>query len=140
MTFPYLFMTQRKPPDKTWESFVEEQIRQAYEEGEFDNLPGFGAPIPSLDEPYEENWWLKQKLRRENLSALPPALAIRLELHQTLERIWSMCSEPDVRRAVDQLNERIRKANFAAHWGPPSTTLPLAADEIVAQWRARSGH
>jgi hypothetical protein len=130
-------MTQRKPPEKKFESFVEEQIRQAYEDGEFDNLPGFGKPLPSLNEPDDENWWLKRKLRQENLSALPPGLAIRVEVHQTLERIWKLSSEAAVRAAVEQLNEKIRKAHYAALWGPPSTTMPLVADEVVAQWRAR---
>jgi hypothetical protein len=130
-------MTQRKPFDQTWESFVEEQIRQAQEAGEFDRLPGFGRPIPGIDEPHDENWWLKEKLRREDLSALPPALAIRVELHRALERIKSLPSEAGVRREVDQINEKIRQANFAAIWGPPSATMPLDADEIVRQWKRR---
>ncbi len=130
-------MTQRKPPHKTWESFVEEQIREAQEAGEFDNLPGFGKPIPSLDQPYDEDGWIKDKLRRENLSALPPGLAIRVEVHKTLERIWRLRDEPAVRREVDALNIKIREAHFAALWGPPSTTMPFDPDDIVAQWRVR---
>jgi hypothetical protein len=118
-------MTQRKPPEQSWESFVEEQIRQAQAEGEFENLPGFGRPIPSLDEPHDENWWLRQKLRRENLSALPPGLAIRVEVHKALEEIWTLADEAAVRRAVEAINVKIRAANFS-HRGPPSTTMPLA--------------
>lgn len=126
----------RKPPDQTWESFVEEQIREAQAAGEFDDLPGFGKPIPGLDEPYDEDWWLKDKLRRENLSALPPGLAIRLEVHRTLERVWTLSREPEVRDAVESLNRKIRAANSSL-WGPPSTTMPLDIDHVVAQWRTR---
>lgn len=131
-------MTDRKPPQKTWESFVEEQIREAQDAGEFDHLPGFGKPLPGLDEPYDENWWLKEKIQREQISALPPGLAIRVEVHKTLERLGTLHSEAAVRREVEILNGKIREANFAAVWGPPSTTLPLDVEEVISQWRART--
>jgi hypothetical protein len=130
-------MNSRKRPDQTWESFIEERIQEAYEDGEFDNLPGFGKPLPGLDGPDDENWWLKEKLKRENLSALPPGLAIRVEVHKTLERIWALASENAVRAAVEELNEKIRRANLNVLWGPPSTTMPLSADDVVQQWRKR---
>jgi Domain of unknown function (DUF1992) len=37
-------MTERKPPGVSWESWFEEQIRRAREDGAFDNLPGAGKP------------------------------------------------------------------------------------------------
>jgi hypothetical protein len=33
-------MTERKPPGVSFESWVEKQIREAADRGEFDNLPG----------------------------------------------------------------------------------------------------
>ena len=39
-------MTERKPPGVSWESWFEEQIRQAQEAGAFENLPGAGKPLP----------------------------------------------------------------------------------------------
>ena len=45
-------MTERKPPDKSWESWVEEQIREAQASGSFDNLAGKGQPIPGISGPY----------------------------------------------------------------------------------------
>lgn len=70
-------MTERKPLGTSFESWVDRQIREASERGEFDNLPGSGKPIPDVDESYDELWWVKQKMRRENLSYLPPTLALR---------------------------------------------------------------
>jgi len=43
-------MTERKPPGVSWESWFEEQIRQAQEGGAFENLPGAGKPLPDLEE------------------------------------------------------------------------------------------
>ncbi|MEX2027433.1 MAG: DUF1992 domain-containing protein [Pirellulaceae bacterium] len=67
-------MSERKnirPHD--WESYAEALIRAAQEAGEFDNLPGFGQPIPSIDEPHDENWWVREKLKREGIKLnVPP--------------------------------------------------------------------
>jgi hypothetical protein len=60
-------MTERKPAGVPWESWIDRQIRRAEERGEFDDLPGAGRPIPDLDKPFDELWWVKDKLRREGL-------------------------------------------------------------------------
>lgn len=129
-------MTRRKPPDQTWESFVEEQIQQAQAAGEFDHLPGFGKPIPGLDGPDDELWWIKDLLKRERLSLLPPALEIRRVVERRLAQIMEMASEAGVRRAVDALNRQIFEAQFAITWGPASTLGPLDVEEVVAKWRS----
>jgi hypothetical protein len=129
-------MSRKKPPGVSWESFVERQIREGQEAGAFDNLPGFGKPIPELDEPEDDLWWVKNLLKRERLSVLPPSLEILRTIEQDLEAIAGLEREEDVRRAVAQLNDRIRRANFAITWGPPSTAGLLDADEVVARWRS----
>lgn len=130
-------MSQKKPPGVSWESFVERQIREAQEAGEFDGLPGFGQPIPELDEPDDELWWVKNLLKRERFSVLPPSLEILRVVERGLEEIGSLRREDEVRNAVASLNEKIRRANFAITWGPPSTLNPLEADEVVSQWRTK---
>ena len=128
---------QRKPPGLSWESYAEQLIREAQEAGEFEHLPGMGKPIPGLDGYDDEQWWIREKLRREQISVLPPALAIRAEVARALERIWALESADAVRREVAKINEQIRQANFAAQSGPPSTQLPLEVDEVLAGWRQR---
>ena len=49
---------------------AEDKIRAAIEAGEFDHLPDFGKPLPLLEEPYDENWWLRRKLQAERLASL----------------------------------------------------------------------
>ena len=44
-------MTERKPPERNWKSWVEEQIQDAQREGEFDRLEGKGKPIPGIEAP-----------------------------------------------------------------------------------------
>lgn len=50
---------------------AENKLRAAIEAGEFDNLPGFGKPSPLIDEPYDPFWWVRAKLKAEQLPANP---------------------------------------------------------------------
>jgi hypothetical protein len=129
-------MTDRVPKQKlNWTSLAEQRIREAQASGEFDNLPGFGKPIAGIDEPHDELWWVKDKLKREGISSLPPALALRLDVQKTLARIASLSAEEQVRQEVACLNERIRQASLGALWGPPVDTVPLNENEVAANWR-----
>jgi hypothetical protein len=75
------------------------------ERGEFDNLPGAGKPIPALDKPHDELWWITQKLRRENLSYLPATLALRKEAEDgSWPRSTERSSTATARRRRGRLN------------------------------------
>jgi hypothetical protein len=116
---------------------AEKAIRDAYAEGQFDNLPGLGEPLAGMEEPCDEDWWLKQKLKREQLSVLPPSLEILRDVERTLANVMQLGHEAAVRRELAALNERIRDANFRSIVGPPSTQMPLDVEAVVKQWRER---
>jgi hypothetical protein len=42
----------------SWESLIERQIREAAEEGQFEDLPHRGEPLPNDDNPYAGDWLL----------------------------------------------------------------------------------
>jgi hypothetical protein len=132
-------MTDQKPPGVSWESWIERKIRESMEQGEFDNLPGRGQPIPDLARPYDELWWLRKKLRDEQLSIDPPTLVLRREYHDTLAQIADARSEGEVRRLVAAINERIIYVNSHTTFGPPSDLVPLNVERVVAEWRAAQG-
>ena len=130
-------MTARKPGNRSFTDWVDDQIRDAQERGEFDDLPGKGKPLTGLDGTHDELWWVKQWLAREGVSYLPPALALKLEAQKTVEALDGMSSERAVREALDDLNGRIRQANrMPPIDGPPTTLSPLDVDELVERWRA----
>ena len=129
-------VTEHKPSSETFESFAERKIREAQAEGQFDSLPGFGKPIPDLDGPEDENWWIKNKLRQEGLVILPPILEARRDIEKTLEAVQSMHSEHQVRVALKALNERIRAAHFSAADGPADGVRPVDAEAVVRSWRS----
>ncbi|WP_249644923.1 J-domain-containing protein [Nocardia sputi] len=130
-------MTERKPPKQTFESWVDKQIHEAAERGEFDNLPGTGKPIPGAGTASDEDWWLRGYLRREGVSGdalLPPSLLLRRDIEHLSEDVRELTTERQVRAAVSELNKRI------VDWlrmpeGPFVPIAPVNADEIVAQWR-----
>jgi hypothetical protein len=130
-------MTDRKPPDLPWESWVDRQIRESMERGEFDNLPGAGKPIPGLNEPDDEMWWVKRKLRSEGLSYLPPALALRREAERDIDAALTATAEARVRQIVEDVNEQIRKANRRGVGDPAVLLAPYDVERVVERWRQR---
>ena len=131
-------MTERKPPGVSWESWLEEQIRRAREDGAFDNLEGTGKPLADLEGGYDPDWWVRQLVQREKVSVLPPALELLRKIESEMTKLWALRSEADVRARVLSLNAEIARTNGHAAEGPPTRLGLLDADVIVAEWRARA--
>jgi hypothetical protein len=130
-------MTDRKPPGVSFGTWVERRIREATERGEFDNLPGAGKPIPDLDKPHDELWWVRQKLRREDLAYLPPTIALRKQAEEALQAAAEAASEAEVRRIVADINAKIVEGNRKAASGPPLNLTPFDVDRVLRDWRRR---
>jgi len=128
-------MTRRKPAGITFESWIDRQIRQADERGEFVDLPGSGAPLADLDKPYDDMWWVKRKLRDEQLSYLPPSLALRKEAHEVLAGVSQASTEAEVRDRIEAINDKIRDAIRRGIRGPDFNLMPFKVERIVAEWR-----
>jgi hypothetical protein len=131
-------MTERKPPGVPFESWVDKQIRDAQGRGDFDRLTGAGEPLPAdLETPYDELWWIKRKMVREGLAALPPSLALRKEAEDTLAAVLTAPSEHTVRKLVTDVNAKIRDMMFRPPPGPPLGMKPYDVEDVVRQWRER---
>jgi hypothetical protein len=128
-------MTERKPPGTSWETWIEAQIRVAREQGAFDNLPGAGKPLPSIGDDYDPDWWVKQLVKREEVSVLPPSLELLRKVEKELAAIEKLDDEATVRRRVGALNAEIAKVNRTVTEGPPTRLGTLDADKVVARWR-----
>jgi Domain of unknown function (DUF1992) len=127
-------MTERKPAGVNFETWVDRQIREAEERGDFKDLPGLGKPLPGADEPYDELWWVKRKMHSEGLSCLPPSLALRKEAEDALKAVARATSEREVRRIVGEINEKIREALRRPPSGPPLNLVPMDVDSVVREW------
>ncbi len=69
----------------SWESLVDRQIREAMEEGKFDDLPHRGRPLPNDDNPYAADWALAYHVLR-NAGTAPPWIEADKEVRELLDR------------------------------------------------------
>ena len=131
-------MSARKPPGLAWESWIDHQVREATERGEFDDLPGAGRPIPDLDKPFDELWWVKDKLRREGLTYMSPSVALRKEARDAYEAALEARTDAEARRILEAINEKIRNANRSGIAGPPLMLVPHDVEGVIRERRRAS--
>jgi hypothetical protein len=119
----------------TW---VDLQVRQAIDRGDFDDLPGAGKPIRDLGTEHDPDWWVKKLVERERITGvLPAALQLRKDDAGLDERLDDLVSETEVRREVEDFNARVIRARYTPVDGPPLITMPRDVDETVEGWRER---
>ncbi len=117
--------------------WVELEIQRAIRRGDFDDLPGAGKPLPDRGDEHDPEWWLKRLVEREQLSLLPPALALRTEDAQLEDALDRLGSEQQVRGHVEDFNARIVEARRQLQGGPPVVTPTRDVDDEIARWRER---
>jgi len=127
-------MTERKPREISFASWVDQQIAEAAERGAFDDLPGAGKPIPRRG---GTDAWLQDYLHREGVSAdelLPTPLRLRKEIDRLAETIQDLHAEDEVREVVRGLNRRILEWRRIPT-GPPIYLRLVDEEAMVARWR-----
>jgi Domain of unknown function (DUF1992) len=130
-------MTERKPPDLSFTSWIDRQINEAEERGAFDNLPGAGKPLPKRTGDDAAQAWLREYLRREGVSAedfLPTPLRLRKEIERLTATVGELPSEQAVRDVVADLNRQIIQWRRIPE-GPPICLRLVDADTLVGTWR-----
>jgi Domain of unknown function (DUF1992) len=132
-------MTERKPPGTSFTSWIDQQIGEAQERGEFDNLPGAGKPLPRRSGADDGLTWVRELLRREGLPTdelLPTPLKLRKQSERLAESVQDLSSEQEVRDVVAELNRQIVEWRRIPH-GPPIFVRLIDADAMVSRWRDR---
>jgi hypothetical protein len=118
----------------TW---VDLQVRQAMERGEFDDLPGQGKPIEDLGVEHDPDWWVKKLVEREKIALLPPAIALRKEDAELDARLDTITVEREVRRELEDFNRRVVETRRQLQGGPPVITPERDVDAEVEAWTQR---
>jgi hypothetical protein len=138
---------------KPRETLFERQIRQAMDEGRFDNLPHQGKPLPNDDNPHAGEWGLAYKMLKDAGYA-PPWIQADKEVREHLARrdaiLARVQSNPPsdvgqrrdrdlIERLVHDANRAIERLNSEA----PSTRQHrrplLLAEELAAYDEACRG-
>jgi DnaJ homologue, subfamily C, member 28, conserved domain len=119
------------------DQWVDLQIQQAMERGDFDNLPGAGKPIEGLGATHDPDWWLKKLVERERISVLPASLQLRKDDAELDAKLDRHTAESEVRRELEDFNARVMRARYTPVDGPPLVTMPREVDTEVDAWRER---
>lgn len=130
-------MSGRKPWGTSFEDWVERQIREATERGDFDDLPGSGAPLPHLDRPFSADGWAADKARREGFDVsamLPPALALRREREVLLRDLAQLTSRSQVEQVVTGFNDRVLDLYRRPSDGPLVVVALLDLEQVLLSW------
>lgn len=96
-------------PIEFFESLAERRLREAAEQGEFDDLPGAGRPIPGLGETYDPNWWVKEWMRRTSLEET--IAEVRSTIRSDLPKLKAFPDSPETAQRLAELNEMIEALN-----------------------------
>jgi DnaJ-like protein len=118
----------------TW---VDLQIRRAMDRGDFEDLPGYGKPIEGLGTEHDPDWWLKKLVERERIAVLPPSVQLRKEDAELDDRLDTFATVADVRRELEDFNQRVIAARYRLPEGPPLVTMPRDVEREIAAWEVR---
>jgi len=129
-------MTERKPTNLSFTSWIDQQIDEAAQRGAFDDLPGAGQPLPRRAAGDDTQAWLQDYLRREGVSPedlLPTPLRLRKEVERLTGTVHELHTEQQVREVAAELNRQIIQWRRIPE-GPP-VYLPLVdAEALVSRW------
>ena len=88
---------------------ISAKIAEAEKNGEFDNLPGAGKPLPRDDDP--ENALLRRVMQENH--AVPPFIALGRELEklrEELRRTTDAVSRKDIMKEMSMMEAKIAMA------------------------------
>jgi len=125
--------------DRDQQVAIDAAVRQITEEVTKSDLPGKGLPIPDIDQPYKPDWWIRNKLRRENISVETEGLRVRRQVERMVAELHRLPNEAAVRRHAAAINSVIRQANRSARPGPAANLAAVDVERAVDDWRQRHG-
>ena len=127
----------RKPPNRidehgvrhvapTWESLVDRQIREAMEDGRFDDLPFQGEPLPADNDASAGEWAMAFRMLK-NAGIAPPWIEADKEVRELLARRDALLARAstaspygrrrdraDLERLVTDINAAVARVNAEA--------------------------
>lgn len=116
-----------------FEKIIEERIRKAQKNGEFENLPGKGKPLPEEDMNVPEDIRMAYRILK-NADCIPPELEIKKEIRSTRELLSGMAETSEKYKVLKKLNLLILKLNSmrsgAVHFDVPQHYLDPLAERL----------
>ena len=117
-------MVERKPQGMSWETWVERRLREAREQGAFEDLAGLGKPLEARD--HDPMTWVRDKARVRDLLT---DLTARIDAARRGPQIG-----PPVRTPLLDAEEQVAAWRAAL---PPPPTPPAPVERPRRRWRRR---
>lgn len=107
------------------QDIIEKKIKEAQENGEFDNLPGKGKPLTLDDDSrVPEDLRLAYKILK-NANCLPPEIELKKEIRQMEDMRADIPDEEERYRLIKKINLKITRLNMMGRGSPL-----LEADQV----------
>lgn len=101
-----------------FQNIVEKRIKEAQENGEFNNLPGHGKPIKIEDDSHiPEDLRLAYKILK-NADCLPPEVQLKKEIRQMEDMLENMSDEKEKYSQIKRINYKIMQLNMLGKKSP----------------------
>ena len=123
---------------KHWESLIDQKIREAMEQGEFDDLPGKGKPVDTSVNPFEDPELRLAHRMLRNAGFAPSWIEERKDIdaefenaHHQLSRVWTV-----LQNALGTENERSARRR----WEKALTSFREQAGELnrrIVKWNLK---
>ena len=124
---------------KGWESLIDQRIRQAMEQGEFEDLSGKGQPIDLTENPFEDpDWRLAHRMLR-NAGFAPAWIEERKDIDIELEAARTIVARAWLVRQNARGTEHSRSAE--ARWLKALTDFREKATELnrrIGLWNLKA--
>jgi len=119
------------------QSIVEEKIRTAYEEGQFDDLPGKGKPLE-----LHRDAAVKSSLRvschvLRNAGILPPEMRLRREICDLKGLLNQIDNEEDALDLVREINEKVLECNMISGLSMSTEVQEVYGERVLEKLRSR---
>ena len=114
-----------------FQKIVEKRIREAQQNGEFDNLPGRGEPMTLEDDSHiPEELRLTYKILK-NANCLPPELQLRKEIRQMEDMLDQIPDEKEKYRQMKKINYKIMQLNMMGKNSPLLAEREIYYEKLV---------
>lgn len=123
---------------KHWESLIDQKIREAMEQGEFDDLPGKGKPVDPSENPFEDPEMRLAHRMLRNAGFAPPWIEERKDIDSEFEiarnqlsQVWTV-----LQNAIGTDNER----GARVRWEKTLTSFRKHAAELnrrIVAWNLK---
>lgn len=113
---------------KRWESLIDQKIREAMEQGEFDDLAGKGEPIDLSENPYEDPDWRTAHRMLRNAGFAPAWIEERKHIDSELAAARSVLARAATVLKNARHTEHERSATI--RWEQAVTLFRTTVEEL----------